>query len=366
MINTDLKGLDFQNFDLFFAYLAIKMIFSYKNKITNQHLSQSFRLENEKFSIVEPEIIVMFFYFFKFVNFVFILSLSNCFAQNYPVNEYSNSPSQQNGLNSNTNQNGNYGLRNQSGRGTNQYNPYESPMNPYLNNNQFANQPFPFNQPYYNQPYHDPFIPNNFYPPRIPNNYPPPVFYPNQNRPLPSLFNLYQQESDFAANKTNPYEGKSIYNVKVRRLDGKLDSLNEYQDKCLLIVNTASSSIAAQANMLWLNEIFNKKNLYLNHSENGFTKEEEERNRLLKDNLKIIAVPSNSFGEESLRGDDLRNWFKLMNANYEILELTDLHHSELYAILEDHAHLSVYNNFNKYLVWKNASHVELFSSTSGK
>ena len=141
----------------------------------------------------------------------------------------------------------------------------------------------------------------------------------------------------------------SLYGLTVNLLEGQPLQLQKLRNQCLLVVNTASASIVSQFNMRWFNELHKRI-----------------QNGSLAGRLAILAVPSDTFGEEPLRGSALKSWFDLMNTNFDVLQLTDLNQSPLYRTLASAADdLPVFNNFNKYLVWRNGSHVELFTATAG-
>lgn len=151
-------------------------------------------------------------------------------------------------------------------------------------------------------------------------------------------------------NQTQPRaNATALYSLTVQKLNGEQLSLQSFRGKCLLVVNTASASILTQLNMRWLNELHRK---IVNGS--------------YAQRLAVLAVPSDTFGEEPLRETALRSWFELMGARFEVLTLTNLNQSPLFEILARGANqIPVFNNYNKYLVSSNGTRIELYPATSG-
>lgn len=94
-------------------------------------------------------------------------------------------------------------------------------------------------------------------------------------------------------------DNNSIYRFNVQTLDGEEINLSEYQDKVLLIVNTASQC--------------------------GFTPQLKDltalKNEFKGQNFEILAFPSNDFGgQEPLDGKDLVTFCENTGVNYPVFE----------------------------------------------
>ena len=94
-------------------------------------------------------------------------------------------------------------------------------------------------------------------------------------------------------------DNNDIYRFNVQKLDGEEINLSEYQDKVLLIVNTASQC--------------------------GFTPQLKDltdlKNEFKNQNFEILAFPSNDFGgQEPLEGKELADFCENSGANYPVFE----------------------------------------------
>jgi glutathione peroxidase len=94
-------------------------------------------------------------------------------------------------------------------------------------------------------------------------------------------------------------DNNSIYQFNTHRLNGEEISLSEYQDKVLLIVNTASQC--------------------------GFTPQLKDltdlKNEFKDQDFEILAFPSNDFGgQEPLDGKELAKFCEDAGANYPVFE----------------------------------------------
>jgi glutathione peroxidase len=94
-------------------------------------------------------------------------------------------------------------------------------------------------------------------------------------------------------------DNNNIYRFNVQTLDGEEINLSEYQDKVLLIVNTASQC--------------------------GFTPQLKDltdlKNEFKDQNFEILAFPSNDFGgQEPLEGKELADFCESSGANYPVFE----------------------------------------------
>jgi len=94
-------------------------------------------------------------------------------------------------------------------------------------------------------------------------------------------------------------DNNNIYQFNVQTLDGEEINLSEYQDKVLLIVNTASQC--------------------------GFTPQLKDlaalKNEFKDQDFEILAFPSNDFGgQEPLEGKELVDFCENTGANYPVFE----------------------------------------------
>ena len=94
-------------------------------------------------------------------------------------------------------------------------------------------------------------------------------------------------------------DNNSIYQFDVQTLDGEQISLSDYQDKVILIVNTASQC--------------------------GFTPQLKDlaalKNEFKDQDFEILAFPSNDFGgQEPLEGKELVDFCENAGANYPVFE----------------------------------------------
>lgn len=143
----------------------------------------------------------------------------------------------------------------------------------------------------------------------------------------------------------------SIYDLKVKNIEGQDVSLGQYQGKTLLIVNVASKC--------------------------GFTpqyKELEELYRSYKDQgLEILAFPCNQFGhQEPGNEEEIKNFCSL---NYDVtfplfakIDVNGAQESPLYHFLKDAlpgvlGTKAIKWNFTKFLVDKNGKPVARYAPT---
>ena len=141
---------------------------------------------------------------------------------------------------------------------------------------------------------------------------------------------------------------QSIHQFKVKDIDNKEVSLEEYKGKVLLVVNTASKC--------------------------GFTPQLDDMDELYKEfrdqGLEILAFPSNDFaGQEPLEGEEIKQFcMTRYNAEYPIFEKVHVKGKEvhpLYQFLSDKKQNGKVGakprwNFHKYLIDKNGKVVNFF------
>lgn len=144
----------------------------------------------------------------------------------------------------------------------------------------------------------------------------------------------------------------SIHQFSVKKADGDIVSLKDYQGKVLLIVNTASKC--------------------------GFTPQLESLTKLYKEykekGLEILAFPSNDFAnQEPLDGEAIQQFCVLnYQASYTIFDKIHVKGNkahELYQFLSDKTKNGKVSsspkwNFHKYLVNKKGEVVDYYYSTT--
>lgn len=151
--------------------------------------------------------------------------------------------------------------------------------------------------------------------------------------------------------KIQSTSSKSIYDIEINSLDGKVIDLSNYKDKMLLIVNVAS--------------------------ECGFTSQYTDLQNLFntyQDNLMIIGVPCNQFGnQESGTENEIQLFCK---KNYgvtflmtEKIQVKGNNQHSLYKWLTSKklngkSNSSVKWNFQKYLISKNGQLIDYYYSTT--
>lgn len=142
----------------------------------------------------------------------------------------------------------------------------------------------------------------------------------------------------------------SIYQFRVKTIDGREVSLSDFKGKVLLIVNTAS--------------------------ECGFTPQLEAMEKLYQEykhrGLEILAFPSNDFlGQEPLDGPDIQEFCKdNFNTSFPIFEKTRVSGrdaSDLFKFLANRSRNGLISsrpkwNFHKYLVDRTGRVVNYFYS----
>jgi glutathione peroxidase len=152
--------------------------------------------------------------------------------------------------------------------------------------------------------------------------------------------------------QTLPLTRDSLHRITVNDLDGRPVNLSNYEDKVLLIVNTAS--------------------------ECGFTPQLKDMEKLYKDfkdeGFEILAFPSDDFGkQEPLEGKAISQFCRLnYNTTFPIFEKVHVKGSKaskLYQFLSSRSQNGRFNsvpkwNFHKYLVDKQGKLVNYYFPTT--
>lgn len=145
--------------------------------------------------------------------------------------------------------------------------------------------------------------------------------------------------------------GKSIYDFKVKSIDGEEKPLSDYKGKVLLIVNTASKcGFTSQYKGL--------QELYSKYSSQGF---------------EVLGFPCNQFGgQEPGTSDEIKEFCELnYSVSFPIFEKIDVNGDnahELYKFLKSEKSGLITDdikwNFTKFLVDKNGKPIERYGSTT--
>lgn len=136
-----------------------------------------------------------------------------------------------------------------------------------------------------------------------------------------------------------------LYDIKVKPIDQPTITLNNYKNKTILIVNTASKcGLKGQLEEL--------ETLYQDYKDCGFT---------------VLGFPCNQFlGQEPLDGMEIQNFcatnFNVTFPLFEKVKVNGKHTHPLFATLKERTGLKLIKwNYNKFLVSPNADVVKQFS-----
>lgn len=136
---------------------------------------------------------------------------------------------------------------------------------------------------------------------------------------------------------------KSIYDFKVKGLNGKPVSLAAYKGKVLLIVNTASKC----------GEWYQMKDL------------QKMYERYNKEGLEILGFPSNSFKQEPKSGSEIGEACEVnFGVTFKMMEkgpVLGAHAQPLYKYLRKEAGMFPLWNFHKYIVDRNGKVVTWYN-----
>ena len=139
---------------------------------------------------------------------------------------------------------------------------------------------------------------------------------------------------------------KTFYDFKIKDISGEVIDLNEYRDKVVLVVNTASYC--------------------------GFTKQYEELQKLWDSykskGLIVLGVPSNSFNQEKKDNNDIKKFCEVnFNINFPLTTITSVKGDDAHEIFKwakkNYGKSAVPKwNFHKILINKNGKIEDTFSS----
>jgi glutathione peroxidase len=139
---------------------------------------------------------------------------------------------------------------------------------------------------------------------------------------------------------------KIFFDFKINGISGKVLDLDQYKNKVVLLVNTASYC--------------------------GFTKQYTDLQKLWDQynskGLIIIGVPSNSFNQEKKSEEDVKNFCEVnFNINFPLTSITDVKGDNAHEIFKwaekNHGKSAVPKwNFHKILINKQGKIEETFSS----
>ena len=139
---------------------------------------------------------------------------------------------------------------------------------------------------------------------------------------------------------------KIFFDFKINGISGKVIDLDQYKNKVVLLVNTASYC--------------------------GFTKQYADLQKLWDQynskGLIIIGVPSNSFNQEKKSEEDVKNFCEVnFNINFPLTSITDVKGDNAHEIFKwaekNHGKSAVPKwNFHKILINKQGKIEETFSS----
>ena len=149
----------------------------------------------------------------------------------------------------------------------------------------------------------------------------------------------------FKNSAISSYE-KTIFDFKINSINGEIIDLNDYRNKVILVVNTASYC--------------------------GFTKQYTELQMLWKKyksrGLIVLGVPSNSFNQEKKNNKDVKKFCEVnFNISFPLTEIIDVKGKNAHEIFkwakDNHGSSAVPKwNFHKILINKSGKVEETFAS----
>ncbi len=152
----------------------------------------------------------------------------------------------------------------------------------------------------------------------------------------------------FKTSATANYE-KKIYDFSIESITGETINLNDYKNKVILVVNTASYC--------------------------GFTKQYNELQELWdlykEKGLIVLGVPSNSFNQEKDNNADIKEFCEFnFNINFPLTTITEVKGENAHEIFkwakDNHGQSAVPKwNFHKILINKEGKVEDTFASFTG-
>ena len=149
----------------------------------------------------------------------------------------------------------------------------------------------------------------------------------------------------FKNSAISSYE-KSFFDFKINSINGEIIDLNDYRNKVILVVNTASYC--------------------------GFTKQYTELQMLWEKyksrGLIVLGVPSNSFNQEKKNNNDVKEFCEVnFNISFPLTEIIDVKGKNAHEIFkwakDNHGSSAVPKwNFHKILINKSGKVEETFAS----
>ncbi len=149
----------------------------------------------------------------------------------------------------------------------------------------------------------------------------------------------------FKNSVTANYE-KKIYDFSIESITGEIINFNDYKNKVILIVNTASYC--------------------------GFTKQYDELQELWdlykSKGLIVLGVPSNSFNQEKDNNSDIKEFCEVnFNINFPLTTITDVKGENAHELFkwakENHGKSTIPKwNFHKILINKDGEVEDTFAS----
>ena len=139
---------------------------------------------------------------------------------------------------------------------------------------------------------------------------------------------------------------KKFYDFKIESISGEIINLNEYKDKVVLLVNTASYC--------------------------GFTKQYTDLqtlwNKYKSKGLIVLGIPSNSFNQEKNNDKDIKEFCEVnFNINFPLTTITNVKGNNAHEIFKwaqkNHGNSAVPKwNFHKILINKEGKIEDTFTS----
>ncbi len=150
----------------------------------------------------------------------------------------------------------------------------------------------------------------------------------------------------FFKNSATSNELKNFYDLKIENINGEIINIKDYENKVVLIVNTASYC--------------------------GFTKQYEDLQDLWDQykskGLIVLGVPSNTFNQEKKSNDEVKKFCEVnFNINFPLTAITEVKGNDAHEIFKwaerNHGKSAIPKwNFHKILVNKEGNVEETYAS----